>query len=151
MIHVNRPTTPAPAPEGEEEPLEPCCMGVAVYGPERCTCWEPVFDVEQAEADTSIEVVTCEKCCDDCAFRNGSPERTEEMGEDELMDIVASGTFFCHKGMRRVVGWRHPDGRYREAARDDYKPLIVGGVAYQIDGKPAKRCAGWAAHKRVSA
>ena len=31
-----------------------CCIGAAVYGPGHCTCWTPVYDLDQAEPDTTI-------------------------------------------------------------------------------------------------
>lgn len=126
----------------------PCCIGGAMRGPRACTCWQPVFDVDQA--DVQIEepnVRTRTECCFDCAYRNDSPERAEGY-DDELRDIAGDGsTFACHQGMRRVVAWRHPDGRELPAGDGDYQPPMVGLVAFKADGTPADLCAGWAAHR----
>src|SRR3954470_3659569 len=56
-------------PDVDLDQLDPCCWGVAVYGWERCTCWEDVYDVEQTDpvlpvADGSIQVRHAR--CGDC-------------------------------------------------------------------------------------
>ncbi|RYZ28206.1 MAG: hypothetical protein EOP01_06790, partial [Propionibacteriaceae bacterium] len=84
-----------------------CCYGTAVYGPERCTCWQEVLDVpEQAPLQRELPTPTRSRLCGDCAFRPDSPERTgvEHAGHDveDLDDVVAGGAFFCHDGMARV-------------------------------------------------
>jgi hypothetical protein len=127
----------------------PCCMAGAMRGPRACTCWTPVYDLEQADPDLSTQPVTRETCCHDCAYRNGSPERAEGY-DGELQDIAGDGSrFACHQGMRRVVAWRHPDGREIPAAEGDYEPPIIGLVTFRADGTPADYCAGWAAHRRA--
>lgn len=128
----------------------PCCMASAVRGPRACTCWTPVYDLDQAAPNLSTQPQTRASCCHDCAYRNDSPERADlDLGE-ELVDIAGSAdsVFACHQGMRRVVAYRHPDGREIPAGPGDYHPPMVGQVAFRADGTPADWCAGWAAHRR---
>lgn len=127
----------------------PCCMAGAMRGPRACTCWEPVYDLDQAEPDLSGLPATRRECCGDCAYRNGSPERGDGYG-DELRDVAGDGsTFACHQGMRRAVAYVHPDGRTIPAPEGDYQPPVLGAVAYKADGSPADLCAGWSAHRRA--
>lgn len=135
---------------------EVCCMGSAEYGPGRCTCWEPVYDLAQAplvdEADARFGV--CGQMCVDCAYRPDSPERqgSEHVVGDEsfLMRIVVSGhPFACHQGIRRPLRYVHeptgtvftPTAEQIDAA---YRPPIRKGWPYKADGTPADLCAGWA-------
>jgi MoaA/NifB/PqqE/SkfB family radical SAM enzyme len=67
-----------------------------------------------------------------------------------LDDIITRGDiFWCHQGIRRVVEYRHPDGRVYPvpplAAGVDgaYEPPIIDGRPYKADGTPADVCAGW--------
>lgn len=48
-----------------------------------------------------------EKCCENCAFRAGSPERKDGHGWIRLTEAITEGrgVFFCHKG---IPG--HPEG-----------------------------------------
>jgi hypothetical protein len=124
-----------------------CCMGSVNDGPTGCTCWSPIYDLEQvppaaslvALLEAGIEPVTRAKRCIDCAFRPDSPERER----DE--DLEGLPNFWCHQGIRRPIAHRHPDGRIRpEADSADYQPPIVAGVPYRADGTPAERCAGHA-------
>lgn len=142
-IHVSRPTAP---PGVEDSELDICCMGAAMRGAAYCSCWDPIFDIEQAETDTSTSPTMRMKCCHDCAYRQGSPERKRDDGT--LDEIVANPerVFWCHQGMRKIVAWRHPDGRELPAGPEDaYKPPIIGKVPYLADGTAGERCAGWAA------
>lgn len=120
-----------------------CCLPAAEEGAEYCTCWEPIYDARQRQPKTSVTSRTRRKACHDCAYRQGSPER--ERGED----LDALDSFYCHQGIRRPAAYRHPDGRVRPVidylASPDYRPPIVDGVPYRADGRPADRCAGWAA------
>lgn len=133
----------------------PCCMGSAVYGPGRCTCWAPVYDLEQQEPRPG-QMQPRTKCCGDCAFRMGSPERSGDSrmahsSPGELEQLVGgSGTFACHVGMRRVIAWRHPSGAQIEAESGCYAPPILAGVAYRADGRPADVCAGLTAMRAGS-
>lgn len=145
---------PEGLPGWDDAPDEfaPCCYGSANDGPRGCTCWEPIYDREQAalqEGPMELRV----KCCHDCAYRQGSPER--ERGEyDEcggLSDIAGGGRsiFVCHQGMRRIVGWRHPVmGELPYAGPGDYRAPKGDGCAWQVDGRPGVLCAGWAALRR---
>lgn len=141
-----------------------CCMGAAVYGPDRCTCWVPVFDLEQADVDkdavralaAGVVPVTRKRMCDGCAYRPGSPEKTGAEGyagdADFLEGIAARGErFFCHEGIRRPVAWRHPSGVEILGHPGGYEPPIVNNVPYHADGSPAELCAGWDARRRALA
>jgi hypothetical protein len=125
-----------------------CCMGVAVYGPERCTCWVPLFDLEQSDVDesTANDPGARTKCCHDCAYRNGSPERSDDR-EEWLLELPSrrDNIFWCHQGLRRVVSWSHPCGLTIPAGVGDYQPPIVGGRPIRADGSYGEICAGWLA------
>jgi hypothetical protein len=130
-----------------------CCYGAAIYGPDRCTCWEPVYDEDQAPIITRLPKVR-KGACEDCAFRTGSPERRGDASvagsEAELYRLVSTGQpFFCHQGMRRPVAWRHPAGVEIPGDPANYRPSIVNGVPYKADGAPADVCAGWATRRRL--
>jgi hypothetical protein len=145
IVHISGPRAPLLTAE-EEELVAGCCIGSAVYGADRCTCWEPVFEEEQAPARTDLEPQTREKWCIACAYRKGSPEEVEYDLKEDLREL--DGTFWCHTGMRRPVAYRHPAGIERPASPLDYQPLEVDGVPYKADGTPADRCAGWNAFAR---
>lgn len=142
-LHLAGRTAP-PGVRADDEPRG-CCMGEAAKDPTHCTCWEPVFDVEQADPVPG-EVITRGTCCHDCAYRRGSPEEREgARGDLEALAADDRGAFFCHQGMRRAIAYRHPDGRELPAGAGDYQPAILDGVAYRADGTPADRCGGWGA------
>lgn len=136
-----------------------CCMGAAVYGPNGCTCWVRVHDLDQAPPDTSIAPTSRPTMCGDCAFRPDSPERTgaENAAHDaDDLDILVQGDaqFWCHQGMRLVTAQRHPSGAVKEQPAGErlaYDPPIVDGVPYKADGTPGDLCAGQAAHRRAAA
>lgn len=122
-----------------------CCYGAPVYGPDRCTCWAAVYDLEQAAPVPAVQE-TRPTMCDDCAYRPGSPERLGD--EDHLLGLPARGaTFSCHDGMRSVVKWVHPSGAEVLGSPDAYEPPVVDAVPYRADGAPALLCAGWAARR----
>ncbi len=122
--------------------------------------WD-VYDLEQQPlADggkVPDEIPTRSKCCGDCAYRNGSPERTED-GEQEV-DVLAlalrpPAEFWCHQGVRRAIAYRHPDGRETPAGVGDYQPPQGPPdrpVVWKADGTIGERCAGWAAHRGARA
>jgi hypothetical protein len=126
-----------------------CCIGNDVGGPDRCTCWVPVYDAEQAEPQpiTCAEDITVRHTlCGDCAFRKGSPERAETFLEETLFSLAEQRKpFYCHDGMRRPAYWQHPDGRTVEGSTADWQPPMLRGVPYRLDGRPGMLCAGWAA------
>lgn len=137
----------APPSVKPSDPNRFCCAGDAIYDPTRCTCWEIVLDMgDQAPPRADVEPEQRSKCCADCAYRQGSPERTA--GED-LPDDTGQA-FWCHDGMPKTIGWRHPDGTFiaYDGDRADYHPLIIDGVPYRLDGRPGARCAGWKAVAR---
>lgn len=145
---------PHPTPDGV-----PCCDASAMLGPEHCTCWERVHDQVQALPILDMEPATRPQMCGDCAFRPGSPERTDAdeaiCDSGDLMVIVhdPAQQFWCHDGLRSISGLRHPNGmqvdREPVAGVVAYDPPIVDGVPYQADGQPAFRCAGLAAARRA--
>jgi hypothetical protein len=134
-----------------------CCEGAALLGPGGCTCWDREYDVAQEPPDTTAVPVTRVLMCGDCAFRPDSPERTGESAaaydQDDLEALVhGSQGFWCHQGMRLIVGQRHPAGVFKpqpEGEKLAYDPPIINGVPYKADGSPGERCAGLAARRRA--
>lgn len=129
----------------------PCCEGSANLGWEACTCWEPVYAPESAAPDPSSCATVMPRMCGDCAFRRNSPERRSDPHSaadwDDLQRLVATETpFWCHDGMPRLAGWRHPSGVFIPAPGDvgSYRPRIVDGIPYRADGRAGSKCAGWA-------
>jgi hypothetical protein len=133
----------------EDESVRGCCEGEAYYGPDRCTCWQPVYDVEQLPPrppKSADDIEVQHSMCGDCAFRPDSPERADEWLAESLMSLAEKGTpFWCHDGMRRPVLWRHPDGREIPGDPADYQPAMVGPVPFRADGRSGLLCAGWMA------
>lgn len=128
-----------------------CCYGAVLDGPARCTCWVPVYDVEQ-QLPLQVDAPTLARpgMCASCAYRPGSPERRGEpdaaADHEYLAKLVALGMpFFCHEGMRRPVQWLHPPSGERVAGSVlDYKPPgDASGRPYRADGRPAMLCGGW--------
>ena len=123
-----------------------CCWGDTMAGPEGCTCWQPVFDIDQEPLDTAAKVTCRPTMCADCAYRPGSPERADTFTEVALLNLHAEGElFWCHQGLRAPIQWRHPDGRTVAGSPMDYRPAHHKGVPYQTNGQPAQLCAGWMA------
>lgn len=126
-----------------------CCYGAAIHGKDRCTCWEPVYDLEQQPVVPGLPLPPIPvQMCADCAFRPGSPERRGEegfAGNPDLLDELVTGgqPFFCHQGIRRPVAWRHPSGAEIPGHPGGYEPPIKDSVPYKADGSPANVCAGW--------
>lgn len=138
---------------------EPCCYPSAEDGPNACTCWEPVYDLDQAPTLASglEHIETRSEMCTDCAFRPDSPERQGDdrynhASDDELREL---DHFWCHQGMRKPVAYRHPYGITLTADHDAYDPpqRTVGNirVPFKADGTPGDRCAGFDAWKRIGA
>lgn len=137
---------------------EPCCWGSSHDGPSGCTCWEPVYDLDQQPpiAIAAEHVQTRAEMCADCAFRPDSPERRGDdryshNSDEELREL---GHFWCHQGMRKPIAWRHPTfGITLDADTDAYAPpmLRVGDtvVPFKASGAPADRCGGFAAWKKA--
>lgn len=141
-----------------------CCIGAAVYGPHRCTCWEPVFDLEQAPVDKTavqwlgagVTPVTRTRMCGDCAYRPNSPEKSGDetyAGDPDFLEGIAVNgeRFWCHQGLRKPIAWRHPSGVEIPAHPGGYDPPKVNGVPYRADGSPGELCAGWDARRRALA
>lgn len=139
---------------GRADEVFGCCYGEALGGPERCTCWVPVYDIEQAipvppAGPKGIQVRG--KLCGDCAFRNDSPERADEWTEEVLLGLPAAGElFWCHDGMRRPAHWEHPDGRTVPGSTADWRPAMIGPMPFRASGEPGLLCAGWAARTRAA-
>ena len=155
ILHIMRERgLPDPCPDGV-----PCCDGYAYIGPEYCTCWEAVYEDGQREPQRDAEQHTRPRMCADCAFRPGSPERRDSehavCNSGDLLRMVhdPDEVFACHDGLRRAIGWRHPNGLFiRHDPRDavvPYSPPIEGRRAYRLDGSPALHCAGLAAARRA--
>lgn len=138
-------------PDEDSWPVEAytCCSSSAMHGPDRCTCWRPVFEVEQATPRPPTcpdDLAAMKQMCGDCAFRKDSPERADAWAEETLMDLAVSGDpFWCHTGMRRPAKWVHPDLGEVEGDTADWQPPIIAGIPYQADGAPGLLCAGWSA------
>jgi hypothetical protein len=129
-----------------------CCMGNAARGPGGCTCWEPVYDLEQEPVQHGPLAVR-KRMCGDCAFRKGSPEqlgdeRHAHSGEGELdgMVLTDGALFICHQGMRRVVALVHkPTGVRVEQPACAYAPPMGKGGAWKANGALGDICAGFMA------
>lgn len=125
-----------------------CCYG-ATLGPDRCTCWEPVYDVDQQPIRAGMPMPPVPvRMCGDCAYRPGSPERRGDESytgnADFLDELVATATpFYCHAGIRRATAWRHPADVEIPGHPGAYDPPIKDAVPYKADGTPANLCAGW--------
>lgn len=138
--------------------LGSCCLGAAEEGPGGCSCWEPVYDLEQS---TPIKVIVPgqrAEMCADCAYRPDSPERTGDdrhacSDDGELDDIARSDNpFWCHQGLRKPISFRHATlGVVVPADADAYDPpmRIIDGrkIPIKADGTAGDRCAGWLARK----
>lgn len=132
-----------------------CCVGSAMGGPNDCTCWEEVYDLDQAPVDADSPAGVQPRLCVDCAYRPDSPDRRGEehvTGDQELLEtLVETATpFWCHQGIRRVVALRHvrtgtlfapEDGSFAAA----YRPPQRAGRPYKADGSCGDLCAGWTA------
>jgi hypothetical protein len=121
----------------------------ALYGPQRCTCWEPVFDLEQREITPGLPLPPIPvQMCQDCAYRPHSPEREGEdgyAGDRDLLDELVRNRepFYCHRGIRKPVAYKHPVGAEAPGHPAAYDPPTRDGVPYKADGTPANLCAGW--------
>lgn len=142
----------------EDDPTVPdemrwCCGGSAMRGLSACTCWEPVYELDQAEPvppTSASDLAVRDRGCGDCAFRADSPERADAWSEASLFRLADTGTpFWCHDGMRRPLRWKHPAGPVVDGSPDDWHPPKRDGVPYRADGRPALLCAGWAARART--
>jgi hypothetical protein len=131
-----------------------CCDGAAVMGPQYCTCWERVYDLEQQPPAPDVPAARGTMCAD-CAYRPGSPERSGDTrytgDQDTLNGIVRTGqAFFCHQGMRRIVALVHPSGArvdVGEAHPGAYDPPIEDSQPYKADGTPGDLGGGWTARR----
>ena len=148
---------------------DPCCGGRALDGPRGCECWAEVFSpLEQAPVLEGLPQIPV-PCvmCSDCAYKADSPEKRGEPGysgtPEDLERLAATGErFFCHRGIRYLIGYVHapcerPGCAARQAGvvaghcagatfspqKGDYRPPLRGGVPYQADGTPAYLCGGW--------
>jgi hypothetical protein len=130
----------------------PCCMGSALDGPAGCSCWRPVYDLDQAEITPNPPGLRA-TACPDCAYRGGSPERQgadHVVGDTDALAAIVdlNRPFFCHQGMRRPTMFRHPSGATFRPPDPGlgaaYRPPSRDGVPYRADGTPADICAGWA-------
>jgi hypothetical protein len=138
-------------PPDDPDDVGGCCVGSAFIGPQGCTCWEPVYDLDQAEPDLTRPPGLTPTMCVDCAYRPGSPERDGHpdaaADRDSLEVLVITGDpFWCHQGMRLIVAREHPDGRRVDIGSGlAYDPPIVGAIPYRANGRAGLLCAGWSA------
>ena len=120
-------------------------MGAAAMG--RCTCWEPVYSEPQALPVLPLAPSKPRRgCCGTCGVVD---DLTDELGIER--SAVKGRPFFCHQGFRRIVEYRHPDGRVRPTGDHDYPDstghyTLVNGhkIALKADGTAADLCAAWA-------
>jgi hypothetical protein len=136
---------------------DPCCAGRALDGPRGCECWTEVFSplVQAPPAEGLPQIPDPVEPCRDCAYRHGSPEKNGDPGcsadGEDLERLAAAGEpFFCHAGIRYLIGYVHPacgrpgcEGTTWSPPKGDYRPPIIGRVPYQADGSPGFLCAGW--------
>lgn len=96
-----------------------------------CACgavWEPITPAQLSDPENHL---SCLKApCENCAFRDGSPERSDpDQWEHLLQQVMLNGsTFFCHKGV---------------PIRVDETELNVG-FEYPEDPKKLRVCRGYA-------
>ena len=134
-----------------------CCMGAAVYGPERCTCWTPEYNHDQEPIQPDSVAGVMPSMCGDCAFKPRSPERTNSddvrSSTYDLDRCVRTGDpFWCHNGLRRVVAYTHQPTGTRwvpPGAESAYDPPIVDRIPYKADGTRGDLCAGYTARRRA--
>jgi hypothetical protein len=140
-----------------------CCPAARAEGMTSCTCWQPVYDVDQvtpsletvcALALGQTELRVRDGMCGDCAYRPDSPEKTgspDFQGSPAELDRRArESRFFCHDGFRQPIAWRHPYGlRIATPLCGDYQPPFYDGIPYQADGQPGLLCAGWSARRKA--
>lgn len=134
-----------------------CCYGAAIYGPDRCGCWLPVYDVVQQRPRLDLPSSVMPKMCGDCAFRPNSPERQGHpsvRGDWETLQalVVGGEPFWCHDGLRAPVAFVHPPSGTWHVVDDDlaFHPPIqrdAHGIPtpYRANGSPGDLCAGWTA------
>lgn len=133
-----------------------CCEDAAEDGPQACTCWDYVYDAERSRDLRRYDVPTPASppvMCSDCAFRPGSPEKADDphvvASSYQLLRCVSLGQpFWCHDGMPKVIGFRHPSGAYVPFDDDGaFSPRIVksddAATPFRADGRPAVLCSGW--------
>ena len=161
---MSTPTSGITVPPDWSGPADgvPCCLGTAVNGWDSCTCWQPIYDPPEQARMLRGEVTVMPAMCGDCAYRPGSPERrgSPDAAADgyDLDDLAISRTrFWCHDGMRRLLGLAHPSGEVwiAESAEDGravthYDPPIDWrGIPHRADGTPGSLCAGWEARRKA--
>lgn len=132
----------------------PCCYG-SIHGQIGCTCWTPVWEHEQQPVcppQRPEDLQAQRRMCGDCAYRKDSPERSNKLTEEQLLELAEAGTpFWCHQGMRRAARWVHPDGRELPGQPDDWQPPMRAGIPYRLDGQPGLLCAGWSTRAKHAA
>ncbi|TCO57166.1 hypothetical protein [Actinocrispum wychmicini] len=152
--------------DGFPDVSDGCCLGRVEDGPASCTCWRPVYDLEQQPIDEharqlladGIQPNTRTQMCGDCAYRPHSPEMSGDptyAGDADHLEQLARDAwrFWCHQGMRIPVKWVHPTGAEVPGHAGSYQPPMDTrlGVPFRADGTPAELCAGWDARRRAVA
>ena len=99
------------------------------------TMWEP-FDARDVEEHLRVEEVPIFRApCDNCAFRQGSQERSDPDRWADLREQIEHGgygAFYCHKGV--PIG---SDGEHEHPLRPDGSH----------DTARMRLCAGFVAHR----
>lgn len=151
-------STPPPVARMLAE-LSSCCIGVLEEGPLACSCWDPVYNLEQQPDDGVSAPGQRTEMCADCAYRPDSPERQGDerhaCSDDGELDDIARGDnpFWCHQGLRKPVAFKHCTlGIIVPVDTDAYDPLFrVEGrqrIPIKADGTAGDRCAGWMARRQ---
>lgn len=86
------------------------------------------------------EMMAFDKPCDNCAFRGGSPERSDPERWQALQESItyAGGVFFCHKGVPFELDPEGGDKDF-EYPTVETKPVVVMGqelpasVKHEVD------------------
>lgn len=146
-------------------PIDPdgaCCWTAVQTEGTDCSCWEPIYSATPTRDVQAGPPAVRDSMCHDCAYRPGSPERTEQGGGQ--LDVDRRRPFVCHQGMPVLLGytvpsWQGNDGVWQTGAfcvvarlvhdRDNFGPITRGPTAWKTDGTLADVCGGWASVARM--
>jgi hypothetical protein len=78
------------------------------------------------------------KMCDNCAFRQGSPERQDPYRWAEVQETLENGQpFHCHKGLP----FDHKTGRFTPPNREDGRVTVCAGWLASYIAKTKRQAA----------